>query len=92
MSTDTLWKIVSTVISLLVVPLFIFVWNTNTKMEHMQVEFNHTNKDVTKIIAELEAVEKDSQGVAVEVKLITQKLDRLESTVDEIHTILIDKQ
>ena len=84
MSTDTIWKIVSTIVSILIVHLFIWVWNTNAKIEHMASEFNHTNEDVKKLESAMEIIEKEQNEMKTDVKLIQQKLDRLEKMTEEL--------
>lgn len=84
MSTDTIWKIVSTIVSILIVPLFIWVWNTNAKIEHMASEFKHTTEDVKKLESAMEIMEKEQNEMKTDVKLIQQKLDRLEKMTEEL--------
>jgi len=84
MSTDSVWKIVSTVVSILIVPLFVWVWNTNTKLEHMASEFKHNTEDVKKLESTVELMEKEQNEMKTDVKLIQQKLDRLEKMTEEL--------
>lgn len=84
MSTDTIWKIVSTFVSILIVPLFIWVWNTNTKIEHMASEFKHTDEDVKKLEMSVDVMEKEQNEMKTDVKLIQQKLDRVETMTEEL--------
>ena len=84
MSPDTIWKIVSTGVSILVVPLFIWVWNTNAKIEHMSSEYNHTVEDVKELKSLTDKMDDDQSEMKKDIRLIQQKLDRLESMTEEL--------
>ena len=92
MSTDSIWKIVSTFVSILIVPLFIWVWNTNAKIEHMASEFKHTDEDVKKLESTVELMEKEQNEMKTDVKLIQQKLDRVEKMTEELLEITKEKR
>ena len=92
MSADTVWKIVSAVASLLIVPLFIWVWNTNVRIEHLSSEFSHTDEDVKKLEVVVDAIGKEQQGIKTDVKLIQQKLDRVEKNTEELLKITKERQ
>ena len=92
MNTDTVWKIISTVASLLIVPLFIWVWNTNMRIEHLSSEFSHTDEDVKKLETTVEAISKEQNGLKIDVKLIQQKLDRVEKNTEELLQITKERQ
>jgi hypothetical protein len=84
MSPDTIWKIVSTGVSILIVPLFIWVWNTNAKIEHMSSEYNHTVEDVKELKSVTDKMDDDQSEMKTDIRLIQQKLDRLESMTEEL--------
>lgn len=84
MSPDTIWKIVSTGVSILIVPLFIWVWNTNAKLEHMSSEYNHTVEDVKELKSLTDKMDDDQSEMKTDIRLIQQKLDRLESMTEEL--------
>ena len=92
MNTDTVWKIVSAVASLLIVPLFIWVWNTNVRIEHLSSEFSHTDEDVKKLEVVVDGIGKEQQGIKTDVKLIQQKLDRVEKNTEELLKITKERQ
>ena len=89
---DAIWKVVSTIVSLLVVPLFIWIWNTNTKLEHMVSEFKHTTEDVKKLEVAVEVMEKEQNELKTDVKLIQQKLDRVEKMTEELLELTKEKK
>jgi len=84
MSPDTIWKIVSTGVSILIVPLFIWVWNTNAKIEHISSEYNHTVEDVKELKSLTDKMDDDQSEMKTDIRLIQQKLDRLESMTEEL--------
>lgn len=84
MSPDTIWKVVSTGVSILIVPLFIWVWNTNAKIEHMSSEYNHTVEDVKELKSLTDKMDDDQSEMKTDIRLIQQKLDRLESMTEEL--------
>ena len=84
MSPDTIWKMVSTGVSILIVPLFIWVWNTNAKLEHMSSEYNHTVEDVKELKSLTDKMDDDQSEMKTDIRLIQQKLDRLESMTEEL--------
>ncbi len=92
MSTDTVWKMISTIASLLIVPLFIWVWNTNMRIEQLSSEFSHTDEDVKKLEATVESIGKEQNGLKIDVKLIQQKLDRVEKNTEELLQITKERK
>jgi len=84
MNADTIWKIVSSIVSILIVPLFIWIWNTNIRIEQISAEYNHTVEDVEKLEQISTKMKDDQNDMETDIRLIQQKLDRVEKMTEEL--------
>lgn len=83
-SADTIWKIISSIVSILIIPLFIWVWNTNIRIEHLTSEYAHTVEDVEKLEIQSNKLKDDQNDMETDIRLIQQKLDRVEKMTEEL--------
>ena len=84
MNADTIWKIVSSIVSILIVPLFIWIWNTNIRIEQISAEFKHTVEDVDKLEKKTNKIEDETNDMDTKLQLVQQKLDRVETMTEEL--------
>ncbi len=82
--TDNIWKGISLLSSLIVVPLFMWVWGTNTKIETLRIEYDHTVDTVSETKATVKQMEGEQHDMETDIRLIQQKLDRVEKNTEEV--------
>ena len=85
MNTDLVWKIGTVVLSVIVVPTFIWVWNTHSAVQAMQIENMHRKEKQEQFEAKL----KDLEQNTIDIALVQRDLTHLNTKIDELHTILI---
>lgn len=74
---DTAIKIIALVSTLIVIPLFGWVWHTNVQLERISIKVENLEKDV-------EIMKPNTLTVA----LLKQDIDHIRSDLNEIKTIL----
>ena len=89
--TDNIWKGISLVSSLIVVPLFMWVWGTNTKIETLRNDYQHTVTDVVEHKAVLKKIEEEQNSMETDIRLIQQKLDIVAKNTEEIMKMMKEK-
>ena len=77
MNQDIFFKILSAVTSIIVIPLFIWIWNTNNKLQETSLELEHA-KDA---IAEM-------KGNKTDIQLIKKDIEFIKENVKDLKTIL----
>jgi len=85
MNTDLAWKIGTVVLSVIIVPTFIWVWNTHSAVQAMQIENMHRKERQEQFEAKL----KDLEQNTIDIALVQRDLTHLNTKIDELHTILI---
>lgn len=85
MNTDLAWKIGTVVLSVIVVPTFIWVWNTHSAVQAMQIENMHRKERQEQFEVKL----KDLEQNTIDIALVQRDLTHLNTKIDELHTILI---
>ena len=79
-TTDTVFKIISVVSALIVIPLFTWVWSTQGRVERIEVEFSTVRDDVKKIgdnSTDIQLIKKD-------IGFIKDSLVEIKSSLNEI--------
>ena len=89
--SDNVWKGVSLVTSMIIVPLFIWIWNTNTKVETLRLEHQHTVSDVIETKSIVRKDSEEQNEMETDIRLIQQKLDRVERNTQEVLKLMKDK-
>ena len=82
--SDNVWKGVSLLTSMIIVPLFIWIWNTNTKVETLRLEHQHTVGDVAETKSIVMKDSEEQNDMETDIRLIQQKLDRVEKNTEEV--------
>jgi phosphoenolpyruvate synthase/pyruvate phosphate dikinase len=85
MNTDIAWKIGTVVLSVIVVPTFIWVWNTHSAVQAIQIENMHRKEKHEQFEKKLETLEQNT----IDIALVQRDLTHLNTKIDELHTILI---
>lgn len=85
MTADLAWKIGTVVLSVIIVPTFIWVWNTHSTVQAIQIENTHRKEKQEQFDQKLQTLEKNT----IDIALIQRDLTHLNSKIDELHTILI---
>ena len=77
MNWDVFFKAAGLASGLIVVPTFVWVWNTNTKVQQTQIELVHLSEDVEKM-----------KSNSVDIQLIKKDIAYIKTNIDEVKTIL----
>lgn len=85
MNTDLAWKIGTVILTVIIVPTFIWVWNTHSAVQAIQIENVHRKEKQVEFDNKLQTLEKNT----IDIALIQRDLTHLNSKIDELHTILI---
>jgi len=85
MNTDLAWKIGTVILSVIIVPTFIWVWNTHSTVQAIQIESAHRKEQQE----QLESKVKDLEQNTIDIALVQRDLTHLNAKIDELHTILI---
>jgi peptidoglycan hydrolase CwlO-like protein len=96
--SDTIWKAASLVTSLIVVPLFIWIWTTNTKVEQIHGDHQHTVKGLETVKAKVERLSEDDHkaelevaGMKKDIEIIKAQVADIKTQVNEIHGIVLKR-
>ena len=85
MNTDIVWKVGTLILTVIIVPTFIWVWNTHSTVQAIQIENIHRKERQEQFDAKLKELEQNT----IDIALIQRDLTHLNSKIDELHTILI---
>lgn len=85
MNADLAWKVGTVILSVIIVPTFIWVWNTHSAVQAMEIENMHQKEKHEQFEAKL----KDLQQNTIDIALVQRDLTHLNAKIDELHTILI---
>ena len=86
MSSDLAWKIGSAVTSIVLVPTFLWVWNTNTELSKTQVEFSHASSKLEKLEKHVDELERNTTDIAV----IQRDIQHLDKKMDELKELIVN--
>jgi len=81
---DDLWKVFSLLMSVLVLPLVGWVWNTNIKVAELQNDLGDAEAVIEKLEAEQTGSENNSRqiiGIEKDIEYMKGTLSRIESIV-----------
>ena len=84
MTSDMVWKGITFATSIILVPLFIWIWNTNTKIETLKNDYKHTVEDLVEAKKEVVKLKEQQTSMDTEIRLIQQKLDIVADNTEEI--------
>ena len=82
--TDNIWKAVSFITALVVFPLFGWVWETNTKVSTIKNDARYTTASLAETKETTKKVEEEQHDMETDIRLIQQKLDRVEKNTEEV--------
>jgi hypothetical protein len=85
MNADWAWKIGTIILTVIVIPTFIWVWNTHSSVQAIQIENTHREEK----IEDLEGKIKDLEKNTIDIALVQRDLTHLNTKIDELHKILI---
>ena len=85
MNADWAWKIGTVILSIIIVPTFIWVWNTHSTVQAIQIENMHRKEKLVQFESEL----KDLEQNTIDIALVQRDLTHLNTKIDELHKILI---
>lgn len=85
MNADLAWKIGTVILSVIIVPTFIWVWNTHSAVQAIQIENAHRKERQEQFETKLKALEQNT----IDIALVQRDLTHLNAKIDELHTILI---
>ena len=85
MNADWAWKIGTVILSITIVPTFIWVWNTHSTVQAIQIENMHRKEKLVQFESEL----KDLEQNTIDIALVQRDLTHLNTKIDELHKILI---
>jgi len=86
MSSDQIWKVFTTVLAVLIVPLFAWVWNVNVEVTQLRNDLGDLEgimADIDRQVEEQEEVSRALIGVEKDVEHIREILDRIEVLVSQ---------
>ena len=84
---DDLWKVFSLMMSVLVIPLAGWVWNTNVKVAELQNDLGDAEVAVT----ELEGKILDSESNARQIISIEKDIEYMKGSLGRIETLVTSK-
>ena len=85
MNTDIVWKVGTLILTVIIVPTFIWVWNTHSTVQAIQIENIHRKERQEQFDAKLKELEQNT----IDIALIQRDLTHLNSKIDELHTNMI---
>lgn len=80
MNTDMVWKIASVVSSLVIVPLFGWIWVTNEDVSKIELKNQYAEQKVLRMEKELEQISENE----TELKLMQKDVEFIKKEVQEI--------
>jgi hypothetical protein len=78
-SLDTAFKVAALVSSLVIVPMFAWVWSTNEKVQEVSVELTHIKEQVGEMKSnstDIKLIQRDIEYIKEHIKLIKESLSR----------------
>lgn len=84
---DDLWKVFSLMMSVLVIPLAGWVWNTNIKVAELQNDLG----DAEAAVMELEGKILDSESNARQIISIEKDIEYMKGSLGRIETLVTSK-
>ena len=84
MTKDNLWKIIPMIMSILVMPLAGWVWNTNVKVAELENNLAHLEKALSEITQKQEESNENSKvliGFEKDIEYMQSSLTRIEKLV-----------
>ena len=85
MNADWAWKIGTVILSIIIVPTFIWVWNTHSAVQAIQIENIHRKEKLDEFEGQLKELEQNT----IDIALVQRDLTHLNTKIDELHKILI---
>lgn len=81
---EDIWKVFSLIMSVLVIPLAGWVWNTNVKVAQLQNDLGDAEKIIEQLETEISSSENNSKqiiGIEKDIEYMKGTLGRIESLV-----------
>ena len=85
MNADWAWKVGTVILSMIIVPTFIWVWDTHSAVQAIEIENIHRKEQLEKFDGQLKELEKNT----IDIALVQRDLTHLNTKIDELHKILI---
>ena len=85
MNADWAWKIGTVILSIIIVPTFIWVWNTHSAVQAIEIENVHRKEKLDEFDSKLKELEQNT----IDIALVQRDLTHLNTKIDELHKILI---
>tara|TARA_R110002060_G_scaffold5588_3_gene8690 strand:+ start:1586 stop:1870 length:285 start_codon:yes stop_codon:yes gene_type:complete len=87
-NTELVWKILTLLISVAVVPLFGWVWTMNTEVSKLGIQFAHHDEKLEEMEVDtsksMEIMERNSQDIA----LIQRDIEHISENIGEIKELV----
>lgn len=74
---DLIFKIITILLSVIIVPTFTWVWMTNSQLTALKVEFEQAQEDL-----------EDMKSNSTDIKLIKNDIKHINSSLDDIKKLL----
>tara|TARA_Y100001973_G_scaffold94841_1_gene147424 strand:- start:1280 stop:1525 length:246 start_codon:yes stop_codon:yes gene_type:complete len=77
MNWDNFFKVAGLVSTLIVIPTFGWVWQTNTKVQAIKIELEHTNEQVDEM-----------KTNSVDIQLLKKDIEYIKTNLDDVKRLL----
>ena len=77
MSQDLFFKILSAATSLIIIPLFIWIWTTDNHLQEVSIELDHAKEEVSEM-----------KGNNTDIQLIKKDIEFIKENVKDLKVIL----
>lgn len=83
---DWAWKGFTVLLSIIVVPSFVWIWDSEMRLGALEYKMDDANKNLEKIISHIDSQTGESAvEQKVKMKLMEEKLDQLEKEVKRLN-------
>lgn len=83
---DWAWKGFTVLLSIIVVPSFVWIWDSEMRLGALEYKMDDANKSLEKIISHIDSQTGESAvEQKVKMKLMEEKLDQLEKDVKRLN-------
>ena len=85
MNADWAWKVGTVILSIVILPTVIWVWDTHSAVQAIEIENIHRKEQLDKFDGQLKELEQNT----IDIALVQRDLTHLNTKIDELHKILI---
>ena len=77
MNQDLFFKVLSAATSLIIIPLFIWIWNTNNQLQEVTIQLDHAKAEL-----------KELKGTKTDIQLIKKDIEFIKENVKDLKNML----